>query len=75
MNSLVCIYTGYNHQNIILQQKLLLEGITSIVKDEFSSGLAAGYANYSYSTTLWVKEENQSKALHFIESWGDFTSS
>jgi hypothetical protein len=61
-NNLVCIFTG-SLVNVKYYKKRLEEiGISSLLKDEFSSGTIVGMGGVPDSVDLFVEEENEARA-------------
>ncbi|MGD9930067.1 MAG: DUF2007 domain-containing protein [Mangrovibacterium sp.] len=65
--NLVKIFTGSELTVNLLKEELENNGITSIVKDEFSSGLAAGFAGgVPSSIDLYIQESDVAEAEPII---------
>ncbi|MCW0483764.1 putative signal transducing protein [Gaoshiqia sediminis] len=65
--NLVKIFTGSELTVNLLREELENNGITSIVKDEFSSGLAAGFAGGVPSAIdLYIQESDVAEAEPII---------
>lgn len=65
--NLVKIFTGSELTVNLLKEELENNGITSIIKDEFSSGLAAGFAGgVPSSIDLYIQESDVAEAEPII---------
>ncbi len=63
-------FTGSEIEVILLKSELEANGISVMVKDDFTSGLAAGFYAGSPSTLdLFINEEDGEKALPIIEEF------
>ena len=72
MDKLVQVFIGFEHTVRMVQIRLLDESrIQSLIKNNYASGVVAGFVGgASSSVTLFVKESDSDLALNLIEEWG-----
>ncbi|MCK5857456.1 MAG: DUF2007 domain-containing protein [Bacteroidales bacterium] len=71
MNNLIEVFTGFEHTVKMVQMRLLNEvGIQSLIKNDFDSGIIAGFVGGSMSSvSLFVKESDSQHVLTLLEEW------
>jgi len=68
--NLVKVFTGSELTVNLLREELENIGVTSIIKDEFSSGIAAGFvAGIPSSVDLYIQESDVQEAQPLIEEF------
>ncbi len=71
MNNLIEVFTGFEHTVRMIQMRLLDEaGIQSMIKNDYASGVVAGFVGGTMSSvSLFVKESDSERALNLLEDW------
>jgi hypothetical protein len=71
MEKLEEVFVGFDHTVRMVQLRLLDEaGIQSLIKNDFASGLIAGFVDGTASTVrLFVNSKEADRALSLIEKW------
>lgn len=64
---IIRVYTGTEVKVNLLKEELEKDGITSIIRNDFHSGVSAGFTGgVSSAIDLYVKESDRRKAESFI---------
>ena len=71
MDKLEEVFMGFEHTVRMVQMRLMDEAeIQSIIKNDFASGLMAGFVDGTASTVrLFVNSKEADRALSLLEKW------
>ena len=69
-NDIKCVFTGNQHEVLILKSILEKEGVSSIIKNDYESGISAGfYGGLKSTIELFIKEIDIDRASPLIEDF------
>lgn len=69
-NRIIRVFTGTEIKVNLLKEELIKKGITSIIKNDFQSGVSAGFSGGVPSAIdLYVKESDRMKAKPIIDDF------